>query len=208
MLREILFRLIIELPASTHTPESPELREERTRVIATAVADAADALTCRGATDCKRRWPGSSTELALVLTTIAWHESHFDRAVHAGECKPNQCDPLRRADGTVIRHQAASLWQIHMSPVVPAGVWEHLAGVNAESTGLAAANAARIAARGRAMCEYQHRRDKIDWRLATFSAYATSSLCSRPGMLERVATLARFTKKAELLRAAIKRKST
>src|SRR5262245_33852602 len=203
MLREIIFRLIIELPASTHTPESPEARADRTRIVADAIAGASEQLTCRGARagepECKRRWPGTAQELALVLTAIAWHESHFDLGVHAGECKPSQCDPLRRADGSVIPHQAASLWQIHQTPVVPAEVWHRLAGTGAEATQLAAENAARIAARGRAMCAYQHR-GKLDWRLATFSAYATSSLCLKSSMQERVATLSKFERRAEKIR--------
>lgn len=198
MLRAILFHLLMSLPASTHTPETTEAREARMHSVANAVADASEELT----TGPKRRWPGPAQELALVLTTIAWHESGFDLDVHAGNCKDYQCDPVRKRDGEVVRFKAASMWQIHANALVPPRAWAKLAGADEESTRFAALTAGRLAAGARGMCTYQHR--KGDWREMTFAAYGTGSVCFKASAKTRVATFNRFSRKAEVIRRQLR----
>lgn len=196
MLRLILFQLLMSLPPSTHTAEAPEAREARMHTVANAVTDASEELAS------KHRWPGSSQELALVLLTIAWHESGFDLDVHAGNCKDYQCDPLRRRDGKVVRFKAASMWQIHANALVPPPVWKRLAGIDEESTRFAALTAGRLASGARGMCSYQHR--GADWREMTFAAYGTGGVCFKPSAKTRVATFNRFSRKAEAIRAQLR----
>src|SRR6266542_2922338 len=117
MLRILLFHLLMSLPSSKYTAEAPPDREMRMHAIANAVTDASEKLTSN-----KRMWPGPPRELALVLVTIAWHESGLDRDVHAGECKPFQCDPIH-SRGEPMRFRAASLWQIHANAFVPQLMW-------------------------------------------------------------------------------------
>jgi hypothetical protein len=198
MLREILFQLLMSLPASTHTPETPEARQERMAVVATAIADASEELA-------RKRWPGPAQEIALVLTTIAWHESGLDLNVHAGRCKDHQCDPVRKRDGEVVRFKAASLWQIHSNALVPPKVWATLAGTDEDSTRRAALVAGRLAAGARGMCSYQHRGK--DWVHMTFAAYGTGSVCFKESAKLRVATFHRFSRKAEAIRAELRRAS-
>jgi hypothetical protein len=205
MLRPVLFHLLMSLPPSTHTPEAHEAREARMHTVANAVADASEELTCYKQDRCKRRWPGSAQEMALVLTTIAWHESGFDLDVHAGRCKNHQCDPVRRRGGEVLRFKAASLWQIHSNALVPLPVWATLSGTDEESTRLAALTAGRLAAGARGMCTYQHRGG--DWLHMTFAAYGTGSVCRKESAKLRVATFYRFSKKVEAIRAELRRQS-
>jgi hypothetical protein len=170
--------------------------------VANAVADASEELTCHKRDRCKRRWPGSAQELALVLTTIAWHESGLDPDVHAGRCKDHQCDPVRKRDGEVVRFKAASLWQIHANALVPPPAWARLAGTDEESTRFAALTAGRLASGARGMCAYQHRGQ--DWVHMTFAAYGTGSSCFKASAKSRVATFHRFSKKAEQIRARLR----
>lgn len=202
MLRAVLFHLLMSLPASTHTPEAHEAREARMHSVANAVASASEELTCYRRDRCKRRWPGPAQELALVLTTIAWHESGMDLDVHAGRCKDHQCDPVRRRGGEVVRFKAASLWQIHANALVPPPVWATLAGVDEESTTRAALAAGRLAAGARGMCTYQHKGQ--DWVHMTFAAYGTGSVCFKPSAKARVTTFHRFSKKVEQIRARLR----
>jgi hypothetical protein len=204
MLRALLFHLFMSLPASTHTPEAHEAREARMHTVATAVADASEELTCYKQDRCKRRWPGPPQELALVLATIAWHESGLDLDVHAGQCKPHQCDPVHRR-GQPVRHRAAGLWQIHSNALVPPPVWERLKGTGEEPTRLSALTAGRLAAGARGMCAYQHRGG--DWVHMTFAAYGTGSVCHKESAKLRVATFHRFSRKVETIRAELRRAS-
>jgi hypothetical protein len=200
MLRALLFHLLMSLPPSTHTPEAHEAREARMHTVANAVADASEELTGE-----KRRWPGPARELALVLTTIAWHESGLDRDVHAGECKPFQCDPIHNHSGKPVRFRAASLWQIHSNAFVPQKAWSALAGTDEDSTRRAALVAGRIASMSRNMCVHQHRGK--DWLPMTFAAYGTGGSCFKESAKLRVATFKRFCRKAEAIRAELRRAS-
>jgi hypothetical protein len=196
MLRAILFQILMSLPASTHTPEAPEARQERMEVVARAVADASEELA-------RKRWPGPAQEVALVLTTIAWHESGLDLDVHAGRCKDHQCDPYRK--NGVVLHRAASLWQLHTNKIVPPKVWATIAGTDEESTRRAAFFAGSLASGARGMCAKKHRGG--DWLAMTFAAYGTGYTCHTESAKLRVATFHRFSRKAEAIRAELRRAS-
>jgi hypothetical protein len=205
MLRDVLLALLMTLPPSKYTDELPAAREARMGAIAGAIASASKELTCRDAfaiRECRRKWPGSAQEVALVLTTIAWHESGFDQGVHAGECKSFQCDPIRKRDGVVLKFRATSLWQIHSNALVPEPVWRTLAGADEESTRRAALIAGRLASGARRMCEYQHRGG--DWVTMTFAAYGTGSVCHKESAKTRAATFHRFSRKLEAIRLELR----
>jgi hypothetical protein len=196
MLRVLLFHLLMSLPPSKYTAEDIADREARMHAVANAVVDASEALS----TGRRRTWPGSERELALVLTTIAWHESGLDRDVHAGECKPFQCDPVH-SRGKVVRFRAASLWQIHSNAFVPQHMWQTLAGTDEESTRRAALVAGRIASVSRNMCTHQHRGG--DWLTMTFAAYGTGGSCFKESAKTRAATFRRFDRKLAEIKAEL-----
>jgi len=197
MLRILLFHLLMSLPPSKYTEESVADREARMHSVANAVADASEALS----TGKRRVWPGSERDLALVLTTIAWHESGFDADVHAGQCKPFQCDAVKNRAGDVVRFRAASLWQIHANAFVPQRMWQTLAGTDEDSTRRAALVAGRIASVSRNMCAYQHRGG--DWLTMTFAAYGTGGACFKESAKLRAATFRRFERKLTEIKAQL-----
>lgn len=200
MLRALLFHLLMSLPPSKYTAEDAADREARMHTVACAVADASEQLTCYRQERCRRLWPGPARELALVLLTIAWHESGLDRDVHAGQCKPFQCDPVH-SRGQAVVFRAASLWQVHSSAFVPRRLWSTLAGTDEESTRRAAVVAGRIASVARNMCAYQHRGK--DWLPMTFAAYGTGGSCFKESSAARAATFRRFDRKLEEIRARL-----
>lgn len=103
-------------------------------------------------------WPGEKDELVTALIALARAESEFAMHIHAGKCRPDECDGGK----------AASLWQIHDGPWLPEGIWNQMQGTDLESTTLAATWAAHFLAKGRNQCGNLR---------GAYSLYATGKTC-------------------------------
>lgn len=159
------------------TPELADRKAEQAAIVADAIATATEEVA---------GWPGPKRELAAILTTIAWHESRFSLDVHAGRCRPRECDPDSHG-----RARARGLWQIWRPYKMPDHEWELLAGLDPESTRFSAVVAARIVVRSRRMCRSLEKR--VDWPRLTFSAYHRNACLGESRTLPaRVATFRRL----------------
>lgn len=94
-----------------------EAKEAQLTLIASEVAKAS-----RGAPLPPRQW-------AALLLTIGFHESAFSLRIHAGDCKPKECD----------RGKARSPWQLHQNNFNRES-WELLVGVENTRVQVLAAN--------------------------------------------------------------------
>lgn len=156
-------------PPTPSDGESLEARELRYAVIAEAIAAAS-----------------SNREQAAALVALSWHESGWHWRIHAGRCRPLECDPLRRR-GVTIAHHAVGIWQLHQHGYLPREVWASLAGVDAAATSRSAIEASKALLRARGHC----RGDRTTRAERMVSLYATGSRCSWSGARARVATMAR-----------------
>lgn len=95
--------------------------------------------------------------------------------VHEGNCLPNECDPEREKDGTVI-HTARSLWQLHLGGQVSHSDWNAMFGSSLEATKVAAWAAAKTTAVGYYTCNKDI--------LGTFS-YFSGRGCESPKAIQR-----------------------
>lgn len=109
----------------------------------------------------QRKWPGAPGELKAVMLTVARYESGLSLRIHAGDCKPTECD----------RGKARGLWQQQAISASSPDAWERLAGLDEESTLHAAREAARAITRARWQCRSLETRGE-DWVPMVFSAYA------------------------------------
>jgi hypothetical protein len=143
-------------------------KQAQAQVIAQAISDVAESA---------EGWRGTKRELATLLLTVAWHETHFSLRIHEGNCKPYECDHGR----------ARSLWQLHVHASLPKETWLSLAGVDIESTRRAAREAAKALTRSRNMCS--GRAQGLELVGQTLSAYAGRG-CARllPDTAARVRT--------------------
>jgi hypothetical protein len=126
-------------------------KRAQAELIASAVAEAAEK---------SRGWPGSQRELAVLLVTIAWHETRFSLRIHDGHCRPYECDHGR----------ARGLWQLHVHASLPRERWLTVAGLDPVSTLNGATEAATALIRSRHWCARQAR--GRDWVAPTLLAYA------------------------------------
>ncbi len=168
-----IFGVLSALPVSTADRDvDPEVKREQLETIADAIATASK----------HQKWPGSRRELALMLMAVAWHETHFALHVHAGNCRPLECD----------RGRARGLWQQHVSSTSTPAAWQELGGLSFESTTFAARQAARALVRSRLMCRALEQ-GGADWRGMTFAAYAGRGCRgSFSGLNARVASYSRW----------------
>jgi hypothetical protein len=95
-------------------------KQAQAELIANAISDAAESV---------QGWPGSKRELAMLLLTVAWHETRLSLRIHEGRCRPYECDHGR----------ARGLWQLHAHASLPHERWLTVAGLDAQSTLNAAA---------------------------------------------------------------------
>lgn len=144
---------LLALPVSKADREvDPSVKRAQLETIATAIATASSETT---------GWPGSNRELAAFLVTIARYESALAMHIHAGNCRPWECD----------RGRARGLYQLHAHRSFPEDQWQRAAGLDAESTLFSSRAAARAVVRSRGLCRSLERRGG-DWVAMTFSAYA------------------------------------
>ena len=126
-------------------------RSARMAVLAYAIADVCYQATCKApyVAQCDPIWTGTDRELAAMLVTKGWWESRFASNVHAGKCKPDECDP-KMYRGVLI-HTARSPWQLQRTSYAEA-LWDQLEGDSLEKTRNASWVAATILSEGRRRC--------------------------------------------------------
>lgn len=93
---------------------------------------------------CTRIWRGSPKELAFLLLTQAYFETHLAQHVHEGKCRVH----LGECDGG----KATSLWQLQAGGHLPKSRWEKLSGTSLAATTHAAYEAGKALSRGRNYC--------------------------------------------------------
>lgn len=148
----LLLAILLSLPPAAADTENYSARTARMSTIAQAIGAASSRATCAGwpeGSKCKPIWPGTQKSLALLTLTVGWWESRFAQNVHAGKCKPYECDAARRAGRIVFL--ARTPWQMHKTGYT-AHVWDKLIGTELEPTREAAWAAARILSDGRTSC--------------------------------------------------------
>lgn len=166
---DAIFAVLLSFPAHTVDVEPLTDRQERLRVIATAITHAAERATCVNEPEgCRALWPGEAKALSAYLLTVGWFESNWSVKVHSGE---------RLGD----KGRAIGLWQQHRNARLSKSDWQALAGTNLEATTQAALEATRTLAGAYLRC----RRRAADAVSGTFAAYATGGACSWAGATRR-----------------------
>lgn len=123
-----ILRALMSLP-TFHEDRAPEMKEQKRAQLIT-VANAIGAAS------------KGDKDLAAMLVTVAYHESAISLRIHAGQCKPSECD----------HGLAASIWQLHSSKRIPLEEWTTLAGLDPGATKLAAKRAAQMLIGARFSC--------------------------------------------------------
>jgi|SRR3990172_333543 len=105
---EAILAVLLSFAVSTRDqiPETQAERTERLRVVATAIAWAADRATCYEQSSPCRAVLGDRELAAAVLIVQARRESSLRRDVQIGQCRPHECD----------RGRAKGPWQTHHAP--------------------------------------------------------------------------------------------
>lgn len=177
--------VLLSLPPATVPPsspryEAPDARVARLGVIGTAIASAATRATCTGAwraQECRRTWPGSTVEIASILTGLGYLESGYASWVHAGKCRVE----IGECDGG----QARSPWQLKQH-VHTEDAWAELEGAGEWSTFQSSWAAVRVLSSARQVCSRWA--PSSPWLASTLSAYARGYACTWP----RASARARF----------------
>ena len=178
-LHEIVLGILLSLPPWHADPqrESPEQREVRLGVVATAIVDASNHATCHQR-KCDPLWGRSREDLAALLIVQGWWESRYALHVHQDKCriKIGECDAGR----------AKSVWQVHASGPVSVKFWSTIGGVEQGPT-LRAAWAATLV--------LSHAQSRCDTIQGTIAMYATGRRCSWKGAADRYAMFQRFSER-------------
>lgn len=140
---ELIVAAILSLPVYKDDAGDERKREQLT-LIARAVDEAS-----------------STPELEALLLTVAYHESGYSLRIHAGECRPLECDHGR----------AKGLWQLHRTARNHA-YWNELDGLGEDRTRLAAKEAAAALVRARGAVRSKMICRDVDPIQATLSVYA------------------------------------
>ena len=168
-LAQWVLMVLLALPAAYVDRDEVD-RAQRMEVIADAVSEVCDRATCENAyadDQCRPIWHRSKRELAALLVTKGWWESRFALNVHAGKCKPYECDAIKYK-GTII-HRARSPWQLQRT-AFSEHEWDHMTGTGLKPTRNAAWAAAKVLSRGSSRCKTPfgtlswYGRQRCDWR--------------------------------------------
>lgn len=172
----LILSMLLSLPPAYEDRAEPG-RDARMATIADAVAQSVDRARCEGYTaDCEPIWIGSELDIGALVVTVGWWESRFSRRIHAGQCRPDECDPFRYADGRVV-HRARSCWQAQRTGW-SRKLWGNLEGTGLEPTRNAAWVATTVLAEGQRRCKST---------VGAIAFYACGR-CSWSGAKRRVAT--------------------
>lgn len=193
MFTESLLAAALTFSAWHGDTETEEERLLRLRTIAEAINIATQNAVCmkdapplpelpgNGATAktaCMPLWRGTPRELAFLLLTQAYFETHLAKHVHEGKCRVN----LGECDGG----KATSLWQLQAGGHLAREKWEKLSGTTLAATTHAALEASRALARGRNYCGNVR---------GAISLYATGRTCRWQPAEKRVSFLRRLEAK-------------
>lgn len=175
----IVLEIMRGLPPAAYGPKPAELLEERERRYA-RIAISIDQASSRAVE--LKKWPGTQDELVGMLVTLGWWESRFAHHVHAGKCRPKlgECDPYKRADGTLIA-LAATPWQLQANGIIKPREWKRLTGTDYISTLRAAWAASRVISRARQACKGGSK----TWPTRAIARYARGTGCGWRGAPKR-----------------------
>jgi hypothetical protein len=190
MFTESLFAAALTFSSWHGDTETEEARALRLRTIAEAINIATLHAVCMkeappipqlpGEGDAEQRpctpiWRDSPRELAFLLLTQAYFETHLAQHVHEGKCRVH----LGECDGG----KATSLWQLQAGGHLAVSRWEKLAGTGLAATTHAAYEASRALARGRNYCGSLR---------GAIGLYATGRTCRWKPAEKRVAFMKRL----------------
>ena len=173
-----LLALLLSLPRFKEDTETAEEREQRLTVVSVAIERAAQRATCSGEYEvegCTRVWSKSARELRMALVTAGTFESHFAQRIHAGHCKPYECDFGR----------AHSPWQLHRSSFISDEDWTVMHASTQSATDLAAWHAAGALARA----------SGCPGNVGMFSRYMSGGSCTWKGGASRAAFYEKLLKR-------------
>jgi hypothetical protein len=140
--------ILLSLPPAYADNETTEQRDDRMFTIASAIDEVSDRATCQGFYDedgCLPIWSGTKRQLDALLVTKGWWESRFSLRVHAGKCRPDECDFGR----------ARSPWQLQRT-AYSEPEWSTMVGVGLRPTRQAAWSAAKVLSEGMRRCKSPH----------------------------------------------------
>ena len=157
---KLLLAIILTLSSPNPAHESSEQHHARMVTVASAIEEAAD----------------GDREVAAFLVMTARRESEYRWTIHAGKCKPDECDGGK----------AGTLWQIQHGSWFARSEWLKLIGTDLKATTLAAKKAASIYRRGRRYCKSPQ---------GAISLYATGRHCHWPEAKDRVREMHGYWKK-------------
>lgn len=150
---QFLFAILMLLPPAYGDNESWSERKARMMTVATAIDTVSSWAICEGRFNkpaCKRTWPGTKKQLAMILITKGFWESRFALNVHEGKCRKWECDPTK-IDGRIV-HKARGVFQTQKTGYVQPGEWEIIEGTSLKSTVVAATVATRALSGGYHRC--------------------------------------------------------
>ena len=174
-----LITVLLSLDPSYSDKETWTERTVRMEIIAVAIDDASSRATCSDKydiPDCKKIWPQSKKNLAILLVTKGFWESRFAKNVHEGKCQPYECDSYRVNGG--VRHRARSPWQIQKTGIVTGEEYKKMSFATIESTTMSANVATRYLSVGMKTC---------NTILGTMAIYGGANSCTWPGVIPREA---------------------
>ena len=200
---QFITMVLLSMVPSYGDKEPWDHRIQRMEIVAKAIDDASARATCSdlyAEEKCKRLWPGSKRDLAMLLVTKGFWESGFAKNVHEGKCRPFECD-ASKVNGNVI-HRARSPWQIQRTGLVTNEEYAKMKFASLESTTLAAIVATRYLAMGMGKCHTIP---------GAISIYGGAGVCNWPGAMGRydffkvisARSDADFVKRAEQQRASL-----
>lgn len=157
-LPDLILSALLSLPTFVEDRDAPDKRAQLV-----AVADAVASVATDQKITTPRNW-------AALILAIGQAESGFSLRIHAGQCKPFECD----------RGRARGLFQVHRyAEAVP--LWEQMHGVENTAAQVQVAHA-------RLKRGYYQCRGAADWTIATINGFA-GKRCALvwPGLEARVA---------------------
>ena len=172
-------------------------RNDRLTSIAIAENRAAERATCTGdfAVEGCRRIIANRTEAAAILTEWADAETALRKNVHAGQCRDNECDPIKMWDGSkvTVQHRARGLWQLHRLAAWSNELWNSMHGLEQQNTDAAAWEAIKRFQMARGVCG-----GSIE---GAFANLATGNSCTWKGAHERAVKTERIRMRLVKLQA-------
>jgi hypothetical protein len=173
-----LLALLMTLAAFGGDTETSAQRYQRLSALAAAIDGAGDYATCSGpyaTVDwCRPVWPRQSgRQLKVMLVMLGKAESNFAERVHAGRCRPDECDAIRLHDGSTF-HRARTPWQLQHSSLT-APQWEEMVGAEFWPSFQAAYAASKVLGASWSKCRRDAQLAKLSgsWETWAVSGYAT-----------------------------------